>query len=100
MLAQKSQQKLTARDAPENSNLGVRDFHSKAPEDWRSPKRFARVAGHRNFAPASWSAAVSAAFRPRRVLFATTLELPPRQNGDGRFARLHFQPVLYWEVNN
>lgn len=28
----------------------------KAPADWRTPGRFACAAGHRNFAPASWSA--------------------------------------------
>jgi hypothetical protein len=32
---------------------------------------------------------------PLRVLFATTLE---RQNGDGRLARLHLQPVLHWKI--
>ena len=37
-------------------------------------------------------------FGPRRILFATTLELPVRQNHDGRPARLHFQPVLHWEI--
>jgi len=32
-------------------------FHYKAPEGWRSPKRFACAVAYRNFAPASWSAA-------------------------------------------